>query len=834
MNIDLALYREWVTVSQDPLVRLSIIDIQPERPRNTIVFLHGFGGWATQWKHQLRALADDNRVIAPDLRGHGHSDKPRSAYIVQEFLSDLDALLDQLNVREPFFLAGHSFGGAIAAEYAAANPDRLRGLILVSTGGEFRLHPGARFIFHLPMAALRPVKFFAGKAFSAPAHVLRPFFHNALNAWNGWSTLRNITVPALVIIGHRDRLLSGTLFEEVARCIPSAEEVRVPVSAHLVQLERPDAVNRAISRFVGQERESWRGDTGRAQLVRERPWLSRYDEGVPYTVAIPRRPLHRFLESAARRFPRRPAIYFFGQKIDYATLDRQANRFANALLGLGIGPGERVMLLMPNCPQLVIACYGALKAGATVVMTSPVADVDEVVRQVKTSGSQVLVTLSLYANLARQVQAEGGLRGVVFAYIKEYMGGWQRWLFTLTRESQEGHRLPAQLEPGFYRWSDLLRNYPVTTPEVDVDCDDLALVQYTGGTTTQPKGVMLSHYNLVADTMQVRHWIPDLREGREVFLSVLPLSHIYGLTTAMNVPVSLAAAMVILPTFVTQDVLRAVRRYRPTIFPGVPPMYLAINNFPRVRKYGISSIRACISGAAPLPVEIQEAFEKLTRGRLVEGYGLTEASPVTHANPLSGLRKVGSIGIPFPNTEAKIVDLATGKDLPAGQIGELVVRGPQVMQGYWGDSGETDRVLKDGWLYTGDVARMDQDGYFQIISRKRDMILAGPYQVYPRDVEELLYEHPKVKEVAVVGVRPPRWPSKRVKAYVVLRKGEDISEEELITFCKRRLEEWQVPWKVEFRRELPKSFVGKVLRRLLVEEETHQDLNQTMEEDDVG
>ena len=275
MNIDLALYRKRITVLQEPPVQLSVIDIQPERPRNTILFLHGFGGWATQWKHQLRALADDNRIIAPDLRGHGRSDKPHSAYTMQELLGDLDALIEQLDVQEPFFLAGHSFGGAIAAEYAAAHSDKLRGLILISTGGEFRLHPGARAIFHLPVAALRPVKFFAGKAFSAPAHVLHSFFHNTLDAWNGWSAFRDITVPTLVIIGHRDRLLPGTLFEEVARRIPDAEEVRVPVSAHLVQLERPDAVNRALSRFVRRERGSWRGDTGRAQLVRERPWLSR-------------------------------------------------------------------------------------------------------------------------------------------------------------------------------------------------------------------------------------------------------------------------------------------------------------------------------------------------------------------------------------------------------------------------------------------------------------------------------------------------------------------------------------------------------------------------------
>jgi long-chain acyl-CoA synthetase len=829
MNVDLALYREWVTLSRSPLLRLSVIDIQPEQPRATIVLLHGFGGWATQWKYQLRALSDDNRVIAPDLRGHGHSDKPHSTYKVDEFLSDLEILLEQLEVREPFFLVGHSFGGAIAAEYAAAHPERLRGLVLISTGGEFRLHPAARFVFHLPVAVLRLIKPFSGRAFAAPPHVLRPFFHNALNAWNGWSTFRNITVPTQVIIGHRDRLLPGTLFSEVARCIPNAEEVRIPVSAHLVHMERPDAVYRAIRRFIGQERGSWRGDSGRPQLVRERPWLPRYDDKVPYTVAIPKRPLHRFLESAARRFPRRPAVRFFGRRLSYAALNQHANRFANALIALGVTPGSRVLLLMPNCPQFIIAYYGALKAGATVVLTSPVAETDEVVRQVNDSGSRVLVTLSLFENMARRISQTTALDTVILTSIKEYMGLPARLWFALTKERHEGHRFPGELkagfyrwdelEPGFYRWDKLLRRRPATAPEVDVGCNDLALIQYTGGTTARPKGVMLSHYNLVANTLQVRHWIPDLREGDEGFLSVLPLSHVYGMTTAMNVPISLAASMVVLPTFVTQEVLRAIRRYRPTIFPGVPPMYVAINNFPHVRRYGIHSIRACISGAAPLPVEVQEAFEKLTRGRLVEGYGLTEASPVTHANPLNGLRKVGSIGIPLPNTDARVVDLATGQDLPPGQIGELVVRGPQVMQGYWGDSGETDRALKDGWLYTGDIARMDEDGYFQLISRKKDMILAGPYQVYPRDVEEVLYEHPRVKEVAVVGVQAPRWPSKQIKAYVVLRDGENLTEEELIAFCKQRLEEWQVPWQIEFRRELPKSFVGKVLRRLLVEEE---------------
>jgi long-chain acyl-CoA synthetase len=317
-------------------------------------------------------------------------------------------------------------------------------------------------------------------------------------------------------------------------------------------------------------------------------------------------------------------------------------------------------------------------------------------------------------------------------------------------------------------------------------------------------------------------------------LSALPFSHSYGMTAAMNVPIALGAKIVILPSFVTIDVLKHIKRYKPTLFPGVPTMYMAINQFSGVRKYGIKSVKACISGAAPLPVEVQEAFEKLTRGRLVEGYGLTEASPVTHSNPLRGMRKVGSIGIPIPGTEARIVDLATGEPLPTGQIGELAVRGPQIMIGYLGKEEGEQPITADGWLLTGDVARMDEDGYFQIINRKKEMILAGKYQVYPRDVEEVLYEHPGVKEVAVVGLSVAgNGGEQRVKAYVVPRPGSTLTAEELITLCKRRLKEYAVPWEVEFRQELPKSFVGKVLRRLLVEEngftQTEVDPKSTLE-----
>ncbi|MEK7326158.1 MAG: AMP-binding protein, partial [Chloroflexota bacterium] len=349
------------------------------------------------------------------------------------------------------------------------------------------------------------------------------------------------------------------------------------------------------------------------------------------------------------------------------------------------------------------------------------------------------------------------------------------------------------------------------SPEVPVSPDDLAVIQYTSGTIGAPKGVMLSHRNLVANTLQTRHWLPQAKEGRERFLCCLPFSHAYGMTTALNCGISLGATLILKPTFEVADVLKTIKRERPTIFPGIPRMYVAINNYPGIRKYGISSIKACLSGSAPLPVEVQEAFERLTRGRLVEGYGLTEASPVTHANPLNGLRKVGCIGVPLPSTDAKIVDLASGKDVPPGQIGELAIRGPQVMLGYWGKGDETHRILtSDGWLLTGDVARMDEEGYFQLIARKAEMWYpAKPeHPAFPRDVEEVLFEVPQVKEAAVVAI------ANQPIAFIIAQKDRPTADS-LIAYCKRRLPPELVPRLVIFVDDFPRSFIGKVLRREL-------------------
>jgi long-chain acyl-CoA synthetase len=671
-----------------------------------------------------------------------------------------------------------------------------------------------RWALNLPLPILNAVYPLLRRTIPAPPRVLKPFYFETLLPWDGWPNLHRLRPPTLVLRGDRDRVFARPLFERVAREIPRAEDVNVGASGHMVMLERREAVNRAIERFLGRTRDAGRAAGSERARLRTRPWLAAYDRGVPPTISVPPIRVDELLTSAARRYPARPAIEFLAARLRYGKLDSEANRFAHGLQAKGAARGDRVMLLLPNLPQMVIGFFGTLKAGAVAVFATPLSEPDELLRQIRDSGARFLLTLPDLAEVAGRALNETGLEQVIVTRVADYLPPWQAALLRLGRS----RRHPPLPRHGFSSLRDLLHGQSDDRPQTESDVADLAVLQYTGGTTDLPKGVMLSHRNLVANALQTRHWLPDVQEGREVMLAVLPYSHIYGLMTAMIVPVAMAAGMVVLPRFATREVLQAIRRRRPTLFPGVPAMYTAINDFPSVRKYNVASIRACISGAAPLPVEVQESFERLTRGRLVEGYGLTEASPVTHANPFGGVRKPGSIGVPFPSTEAKIVDLATGRDLQQGKLGELAIRGPQVMQGYWQDPAATRQTLtRSGWLLTGDLARMDGDGYFQIVARKKEMILAGRYQVYPRDVEEVLYEHPKVREAAVVGVQAPRSPLRKVKAYVVLRQGERATEAELIELCRGRLESYAVPWKVEFVSELPKSFVGKVLRRILIE-----------------
>jgi long-chain acyl-CoA synthetase len=551
----------------------------------------------------------------------------------------------------------------------------------------------------------------------------------------------------------------------------------------------------------------------------ERPWFAYYDQWVPKRLEYPEVPLQHFLSASAKEYPNREAIIFYGARLTYRVLDEAADRFAVALVDRGLMKGDRVSLFLPNCPQMVIAYYGTLRAGGVVVSTSPLYSATELEHQLKDSGAETIVALSKLYPLVKEVAPRTGLKRIIVTNIKEYLPPVLRLLFTILKEKKEGHRVAIERHAGTELFLDVLASAKAKSPAVDVRPDDPALLQYTGGTTGIAKGAVLTHRSLVANALQTGAWLVKEKGEKEIFLGAVPFFHVYGMTVVMNLCISLGDMMILLPHFRVKEALEAIAKYRPTIFPGVPTMYVAINHYPKVGKYDLRSIKACLSGAAPLPLEVQTRFESLTGARLVEGYGLTEASPVTHANPLYGARKVGTIGVPLPDTDARIVDLETGeRTLPAKEIGEVVVRGPQVMAGYWNRPDETAMVLKDGWLYTGDIGYMDEQGYFTIVDRKKEMIIVGGFNVYPREVEEPLYEHSKVKEVVAVGLPDP-YRGETVKVYIVLKEGQSATEEEIIDFCKKKMAKYKIPTLVEFRKELPKTLVGKVLRRALREEE---------------
>ena len=574
--------------------------------------------------------------------------------------------------------------------------------------------------------------------------------------------------------------------------------------------------------LAGQDRPAGQAVAG------DFPWLRFYPEGVRHHLDYPAMPLYGLLDRAARQRPEHPAVIFFNRTLSYAQLNHAADRFARALVGLGVRPGDRVAIMLPNCPQFVIAYYGVLKAGGVVVNHNPLYTAPELEFQLNDSGCRVLVALDITYPTVRQVRPRTRLEAVILTRINEYMPGLLRLLYPL-KAKRDGSWPEIRDNDDVLWFQDLLAGHGpggsgagAATVPVAVDPDAVALLQYTGGTTGRPKAAMLTHQNLLANALQTAEWVLQgkVDDGpRHRIMGVIPFFHVYGMTTVMNLAIAIHGTMILLPRFNVDDVLKAVARYKPTMFPGVPTMYVAILNHPRLRQYDFSSIESCVSGAAPLPLEVQERFERLTGGSLVEGYGLTEASPVTHVNPTGEGKRNGTIGIPLPDTEARIVDIETGTQvLGPGEVGELIVRGPQVMKGYWNRPEETERTLRDGWLYTGDIATMDEDGFFRIVDRKKEMIITGGYNVYPREVEEVLYKHPKVLEAAVVGVPDP-YRGEMVKAYVVLKPGERATEKEIIEFCRQHLAKYKAPRAVEFREELPKSLIGKVLRRVLAEEE---------------
>ena len=531
----------------------------------------------------------------------------------------------------------------------------------------------------------------------------------------------------------------------------------------------------------------------------ERIWLKSYEPGVPHSIEYPEISLYEMFQETVKQYSDLPALSFMGHEITYAGLQSQVEELAAALEGLGVKKGDRVAIHLPNCPQFPIAFYAALSLGAIAVPCNPMYVARELTHQLNDSETETIITLTSFYKMIKELQPKTTLKNIIAVNL-------------------EGDSV--KIETGDYSFASLMKEYGGKQAQpVEVLPEDRAAFMYTGGATGVSKGAILQHRHLLANALQLKAWAPDLKNGEEIFLSVLPLYHSYGLTLALNLPVLTGNKMVLLPRFELRSVLQTIDREKPTRFPGVPTMYVAINNAPDLHEYDLSSIKVCNSGAAPLPVKVQEVFEKITGGKLTEGYGLSEASPVTHSNPIYGKNVPGSIGLPIPDTEMKIVDIETGDtELPIGESGELCVRGPQVMEGYLNMPEETAQSLRDGWLYTGDIAKVDEEGYTYIVDRKKDMVIAGGYNIFPRDIEEVLYTHPKIKEAAVAGISDP-YRGETLKAYVVLKEGETLTEEEVIEFCKENLAAYKVPKLVEFRTELPKTMVGKILRRALREEE---------------
>ena len=554
----------------------------------------------------------------------------------------------------------------------------------------------------------------------------------------------------------------------------------------------------------------------------EKVWLDQYDQGVPATIDYPERTVEQILADRAASQPDAVLTVYKGARLSYGELNGLVDGMAAGLQQLGIHPGDRVAIHLPNCPQFVFAYYGVLRAGAIAVPCNPVYVPREMAHQLSDAGAKAVITLSAFCETIAQVRSQTELEHVIVAKVKSYFPPLLRFLFTVAMEKKGGHRIDISGEPNTSWLQDLLAEAPARPADVDVGVDDTALLMYTGGTTGISKGAQLSHRNLTVNAVQCAHWLQTVGKAPRL-LTALPLYHSYAMTACMNHAVYAGGMMILVPNpRDLEDVLKTIDKEKPTIYPGVPAMYVAINNSPEVAagKYDVSSIQACISGAAGLPVEVQQKFQSLTGGRLVEGYGLSEASPVTHANPIQGEVRDGYIGVPFPDTEAKIVDLDTGtRELAPGEVGELCVQGPQVMKGYWNMPTETANVLRDGWLHTGDIATMTEDGYFQIVDRKKDMILgAGGFNVYPREIEDVLYAHPKVLEAVAAGV-PMGQKGERVKVWIVLKEGETATEDEILAFCAENLAPYKRPRLVEFRDELPKTLVGKFLRRVLVEDE---------------
>jgi long-chain acyl-CoA synthetase len=545
----------------------------------------------------------------------------------------------------------------------------------------------------------------------------------------------------------------------------------------------------------------------------EKIWLKSYAPGVPGEIEFEKITLAEALTRSAGQFPERPALLFQGTTVNFQQLDDMVSRFAAALVALGVKPGDKIALLLPNLVQMVVAIYGALRVGAVVALNNPLYTDRELEHQYNDSGSTLLVSLDVLVPRMINLRQKTGIRKIISCHIRDFLPFPLKQLFPFVRK---GMHLKTPAAPDVYEFTDLVKKYPPLKDHHKAGWEDTAFLLYTGGTTGVSKGVQLTQANLSSNVQQCRVWFQDFDSGKEVVVGCLPFFHSFGMTSAMNTAIFYGYADILIPKPEPKPILEAIHKYKATFMPAVPTLYNGLINFPDLKKYDLTSLKGCFSGGAPMPMETMRKFEELTGSQICEGYGLTETSPVTHINPYGAKTKLGTIGLPIPNTEAKIVDVDDfNKEITEpGQPGEICLKGPQIMKGYINRPDETAVTLRDGWLLTGDIAIFDEEGYFSIVDRKKDMIISGGFNIYPRDVDEVLFAHPKVLEACVIGV-PDAYSGERIKAYVVLKEGQTATDEEIIEYCKQNLVKYKVPKYVEFVKDLPKSAVGKILRKEL-------------------
>ena len=550
----------------------------------------------------------------------------------------------------------------------------------------------------------------------------------------------------------------------------------------------------------------------------DKPWLKFYEKGVPETISYEEICMPDILDRTAKEFADNTALIFQGYKLTYRQFKEMVDRFATCLADFGIKQGDAVAILLPNLIPCVVAYFSILKIGAITVMNNPLYTDRELEHQFNDSGAKALITLDLLANRMIDLRPKTKIRQIVYTSIGDYLPFPKNLLFPLVAKKK---KLAADVKqaPDVFTWKDCISKYQQRPPTVKLGFEDVAMYQYTGGTTGVSKGVMLTHANLSKQVQQAAVWFPQFEKGTQIVLGALPYFHVFGMSTAMNFAVHVGWAQVLVPRPQPEPLLEAIRKFRPTFVALVPTMYIGMLNHPDLKKTDMSCIKGAFSGSAPLPVEVIHEFERITGAVIVEGFGLTETTPVTHINPFGGIRKVGSVGVPISDTECRIVSLDDGvTDVPVGEPGELIIKGPQVMKGYKDMPDETANTLRNGWCYTGDIGTMDQDGYFYIVDRKKDMIISGGFNIYPRDIDEVFYQHPKVQEACAIGIPDPKR-GENVKVFVVLKEGETATQKELLEYCATKLAKFKLPAEIEFRKELPKTNVGKILRKQLRTEE---------------